>query len=248
MYVQIGYGVVQINTLGGGSSTKYLPQIKQTQCNAIMNAVKSAARKVVKLLHNNDLIFNPKKEYSKFLKPPSNHPNGQLIYMLLKEKKIGFTGDLFQEYPSLQLLSPEEIANTVVVLFYEGMLDYAVDIKLGLIVDDLVSKIVNNMEASKYIRQLYQLYGCGGNALGMKRILAFHLIEYGLGLEHKASGNAIGEAFMWLLLNKWSWAKKTGSSNNSLSSQVFVVKKIKYTTIVHGKIRYPMLCVLMQPP
>ena len=95
------------------------------------------------------------------------------------------------------MLSPEEIANTVVVLFYEGMLDYAVvDMKLGLIVDDLVSKIVNNMEASKYIRQLYRLYGRGGNALGMKCIiLAFHLIEYGLGLEHKASGNAIGEAF-----------------------------------------------------
>ena len=74
------------------------------------------------------------------------------------------------------MLSPEEIANTVVVLFYEGMLDFAVDVKLGDIVNDLVSKIVSNSKAPTYLRQLYRLYDCGGDALGMKRVLAFHLI------------------------------------------------------------------------
>lgn len=38
-------------------------------------------------------------------------------------------------------------------------------------------------------------YGCGGNALGIKRILAFHLIEYSLGLEHKTRSNVV-EAFL----------------------------------------------------
>ena len=216
--------------------------------------VKSAACKVIKLLRANNLIFNPKKEYSAFLKPPSNHPNERLIYMLLKEKKIGFTGDLFQRYPHLKSLSPEEIANTVVVLFYEGMLDFAVDVKLGLIVDNLVSKIVSNSNAPMYLRQLYRLYDRGGDALGMKRILAFHLIEYGLGLEHKTHGN-VGEAFTCdeatlgeqVELSKaaskilsvlaegakgkkirkhyTSW--KTGrASNNTLSSQITAVEKI----------------------
>ena len=60
-----------------------------------MNDVKTAASQALKLLTDNGCIFDPKKEYSKFLKPPSNHPNGRLIYMLTKEKKVGFTGDLF---------------------------------------------------------------------------------------------------------------------------------------------------------
>ena len=89
--------------------------------------------------------------------------------------------------------------------------------------------------------------------MGMKRILAFHLIEYGLGLEHKTHGN-VGEAFTCdettlgeqVELSKaaskilsvlaegakgkkirkhyTSW--KTGASNNTLLSQVCAVEKI----------------------
>ena len=87
----IGTGVVQINTLGGGS-TKYPPQMKQTRRNAIMNDVKSAAREGVKLLRANNLIFNPKKEYSKFLKPPSDHPNKQLVYILMHQDDCNCNG------------------------------------------------------------------------------------------------------------------------------------------------------------
>ena len=133
--------------------------MKQTRCNAIMNDVKSAARKGVKLLRANHLIFNPKKEYSKFLKPPSDHPNQRLVYMLMQQDdrdcndKVGYTWFLLKRYPHLQSLSPEEFATSVVVLFYEGMLDYAVDTELGTIVDDLVTQIVTNIEeAPKYIR------------------------------------------------------------------------------------------------
>ena len=167
--------------------------------------------------------------------------------------KVGYTRFLLKRYPHLQSLSPEEFATSVVVLFYEGMLDYAVDTELGTIVDDLVTKIVNNMEAPKYIRELYRLYDRGGNALGMKRILAFHLIEYGLGREHKTRGN-VGEAFTCdetTLVEQVELSKaaskilsvlaegakgkkirkhyaswKTGASNNTLSSQITAVEKI----------------------
>ena len=86
--------------------------MKQTRCNAIMNDAKSAARKGVKLLRANHLIFNPKKEYSKFLKPPSDHPNQRLVYMLMQQDdhdcndKVGYTRFLLKRYPHLQSLSP----------------------------------------------------------------------------------------------------------------------------------------------
>ena len=218
-----------------------------------MNDVKKAARKVVKLLRNNDLIFDCTKTFSNKLKPSSIHPDERMVYMLLKDNKIGFTQDLLLRYPHLKALSAEAFKKTVAVLFYEGMLDFAVDTKIGIIVDDLVTKIVNNPEAPKYIRQLYRLYDRGGNALGMKRFLAIHLIEIGLGLEHKSSGN-IAQAFLCdeaslveqvelskaaskilsLLaegakgrkIRKHLSSWKTGTSNDRLSSQITAIEKI----------------------
>lgn len=197
MYVK-GSGVVHINTLGDGS-TKYPPRMKFVRCKPIMKDVKSAASQAKKLLTDNGCIFDPKKEYSAFLKPPSDHPERRLVYMLMLDggcnDKVGYTRSLLKRYPHLQLLSPEDFKQAIYILFYEGMLDFPVDTELGTIVDDLVTKIVNNLEAPKYIRQLYKRYHRGGNALGMKRILAFQVIEYGLGLEHKTSGN-VAEAFL----------------------------------------------------
>ena len=98
-------------------------------------------------------------------------------------------------------------------------------------------------------------YGHGGNELGMKRILAFHLIEYSLGLEHKTRGNVV-EAFLcdvtplaeqvelsraaskiFSLLAEGAKDKKirmhliyisswkTGTSKNCLSSQISSIKR-----------------------
>ena len=106
VYVQIGSGVVQINTLGG-NSTKYLPQMKQTRCKPIMNDVKIAASQTInKLLTDNGCIFNPKKEYSVFLKPPSTHSSQlRLVYMLMQDDdckdKVGYTSQLFKQYRQL---------------------------------------------------------------------------------------------------------------------------------------------------